>query len=510
MRSILLVGCLLLAFIVSPISAQEAPGLPSLEVITAENAGQVTELTRYGNGVLSNTLAFSPDGEKIAVGGSLGVWIFETDNLNTAPQFLPHDAWVENLDWSPNGDLLAVVTRAYEVHLWDLTTNMLIDTFGGRNIVRFSPDGEFLAVGSQRFDGDSYFLASVSLLDLDTRNYVAEFSLGTPESRVTDIAFSLDGQWIAAVIVSLGTGFCFVDEGYYIGVWSLPEGLELGQTDGEVNYNSLPGIYGAGFDVDFTPDNEYIVRNAYSEVSLWSLEYLQKEEWDPIGVYTPIAQPDDGFVEKVAFSGRIIATITRFASTDYSVQLYTSTDGELLDTLPIWEGSELVFTMDSPASQPDWWTPRNIPYQYYGATALEFSPDGDQLAALVQGELTVWDIRNNNLQEMQRFSFTLPEIPAEFEVAQGITGFICENFETPEGAFCGYFNQDRSWFVHYYNSSYWLWNLADLTYTSLPFPAWYGVRDAEYVTFSPDASSVFIVQQYWGNCTFGPGYGFQW
>src|SRR5579859_7198087 len=55
--------------------------------ITPKNASQVKQIARLGHGFISS-LAWSPDGQTIALGGSLGVWLYRAGNFDTAPRLL--------------------------------------------------------------------------------------------------------------------------------------------------------------------------------------------------------------------------------------------------------------------------------------------------------------------------------------------------------------------------------------------------------------------------------------
>jgi WD40 repeat protein len=430
------------------------------------------------------------------------VWIFEAKNLAAQPQLLPHNAWVENLDWSPDGNLLAVVTRANEIHLWDLNTVTDIYTFGGEHTVKFSPDGKLLAFGGQHYDGMAYFFGTVQLLELDTKAVVANFYATKAESRVTDIAFSKNGQWISAALAGNGTGYCFIDELQVLGLWPIESGIRA-FSQGEIAA-SVADIFGHGFDVDFMDNDAYILRPAVEEINLLDVEILRLSGWDVNTVETSLIQLEDKYVRKMTNSDEWIAAITQEDENRYHLNLFASDDGQLLDSVPIWQGSELIFTMDSPLYAR---LHEKAPLPYYGASALELSPNGEQLATLIEGELRLWNISDSHLNEIDNFSLISPELPPEIEVIQGNEGFICQNFQTPEGSFCGYFNQNKTLFIHMKDSVYWLWDLKDGIYYSLPFPDFTrGFPVGYYLAFSPDGKSMLIVQQIERNCTMGPGY----
>src|SRR4051812_35359114 len=59
----------------------ETTAIPhNLQKITSENASQLKQLVRFGNGTISKVI-WSPDGQHLAFSGSLGVWIYRADAL---------------------------------------------------------------------------------------------------------------------------------------------------------------------------------------------------------------------------------------------------------------------------------------------------------------------------------------------------------------------------------------------------------------------------------------------
>lgn len=147
MRSVLLVGYLLLAFIVSPISAQDERELPSLEVITAENAGKLQEIGIFGRGA-AMALDWHPNGEVLAVGSPTGVWLLD-ENLQIL-EHTPIQQDITDLSWSPDGTRIAVVSHLRDrctVQVWDVdfTARQLILDYCGRKI-QWNTDSTYMAI----------------------------------------------------------------------------------------------------------------------------------------------------------------------------------------------------------------------------------------------------------------------------------------------------------------------------------------------------------------------------
>lgn len=139
--------CLLLAA-ASPVVARESP----FEPLPTEAK------VRLGRGTAA-TVQYSPDGTRLAVGGSMGIWLYDTRTYEVEYPLKGHPNGVVGLEFGPNGRILAsfgpdVWTpesggRAGTVLLWDAVTGTLRHTLEGHRkwvtSVAFSPDGRTLA-----------------------------------------------------------------------------------------------------------------------------------------------------------------------------------------------------------------------------------------------------------------------------------------------------------------------------------------------------------------------------
>ena len=99
---------------------------------------------RLGKGALTGPVAYSPDGARLAVASSLGIWFYDTTTFQEIALLDESTAWVENLAFSPDGSTLATV-RWDGIYLWDAVTGAHKQTLevpsSALLSLAFSPDG---------------------------------------------------------------------------------------------------------------------------------------------------------------------------------------------------------------------------------------------------------------------------------------------------------------------------------------------------------------------------------
>ena len=111
---------------------------------------------RIGSGRV-NTMRYSPDGNLLAVGSDIGVWIYDAYTAEPQSLFPVHTSVVNSVSFTPDSRMLAAGCADRTIRVWNLSTGEHTHTFtrreyryawGGVDSVSFTPDGGILAAAS--------------------------------------------------------------------------------------------------------------------------------------------------------------------------------------------------------------------------------------------------------------------------------------------------------------------------------------------------------------------------
>ncbi|WP_063813167.1 nSTAND1 domain-containing NTPase [Nocardia anaemiae] len=143
------------------------------------------------------TFKFSPDGQRLATGGSDSkVRLWDTNSGQQIGKVLEGQGWVSEIEFSRDGRTLAVAYKDKTVQLWNTQTGDPIGkpmrTDGWVIDLAFSPDGRTLVTGG----GDS----TVRLWDVQERRQIGSALMGHTQP-VTHVDFSPDGKRVVSTSI---------------------------------------------------------------------------------------------------------------------------------------------------------------------------------------------------------------------------------------------------------------------------------------------------------------------
>ena len=111
-------------------------GLPLLPVSIAQNSQPSNSqnsqtwglpegvIYRLGKGVMGGSdraIAFSPDGNRLAVASGAGVWIYDVKTTRELTLLTKDATSIRSVAYSPDGTILAAGTRQGTIQLWEVS-----------------------------------------------------------------------------------------------------------------------------------------------------------------------------------------------------------------------------------------------------------------------------------------------------------------------------------------------------------------------------------------------------
>ena len=113
---------------------------------------------RLGKGAISGNIAYSPDGMRLVVATTIGVWLYDPHSGTELTLYTGHKYDVNCVAFSPDGRTIASASWA-SIRLWDAITGTHDQTHtwhsGGVESATFSPDGTTIAAWSRTDGGNS-------------------------------------------------------------------------------------------------------------------------------------------------------------------------------------------------------------------------------------------------------------------------------------------------------------------------------------------------------------------
>jgi WD40 repeat protein len=292
-------------------------------------------------------LAFSPDGEYLATGSEDNtVHVFQVKDGSRIGTLRGFTDEILSLAFSPNEAILAVGSEDNAIHLWQVPSGTLLSKlsfivenvnfresiFPGVHSLAFSPDGQTLSAGMDRWKGSVFW---------DLSSGKERYRLGT--FHTSHIAYSPDGKLFAA---SGGLG----EYSQYLTLWRTSDWTPV-----EIPEPSY------GFAVAFSPEGRFIASGYLNHVLLWEYSDSTVKKWgEDLG-----EEPGDEMSWlkiTLVFSpdGKMLAWAGK------TIRVLHPADGSLLVEMDPQDGSRVQ--------------------------SLAFSPDGKILAATIGSKTTLWRV----------------------------------------------------------------------------------------------------------------------
>lgn len=220
--------------------------------ITPINVSHIEEIARIGDGWL-NEVNWSPTGETIATAGSLGIWLYDANNLSVSPRLYDgHSGIVTDVIFDPSGTILASAGQDNQVVLWDAETGIIRHVFDGQPSLRFNSDGTVIAFQSMSSQKDVvlHSVESGELLATLSGNHLSQF--------LWPLAFSSDDRLLVGVYRSYRW-----PDANIVKVWDL--------TTGSTVFETPVGEFATEF-AEFGPDQTLITYDFDGLAREWDIE----------------------------------------------------------------------------------------------------------------------------------------------------------------------------------------------------------------------------------------------
>lgn len=297
---------------------------------SAQDTELVRVLTLSSSGYdRANSVAFSPDGATLTVGGSAGIYLFDSQSLSSTG-YIPTGSWARGISYLPNSNILAAGLFDNTIKFWDVQAQQSMGSLEGhKNWVRnisVSADGLLLASVSD----DN----TVRVWNVQNKSLMQTISENT--NGVRAVAISPDGSLVAAATRDNA-----------IRIWNVSDGSLLFTLEGHTDWARC---------LEFSPDGKLLASGSFDKtVRLWDVAS---------GTLLHVMEGHTSSVLDLAFSpdGTLLAS----ASVDKSVRLWNVADGTRLQVMR--GHSNFVY-------------------------AVSFSPDGKTLASGGEdNSVYLWDV----------------------------------------------------------------------------------------------------------------------
>lgn len=372
------------------IAGAQTTGTP----ITVENAADLTELAVFGRGT-GYELTWSPNSNWLAVGTTIGVWLYDGTDFTAEPVHLPTPLTISALAFSSDGSQLAAIAGTM-LYIWDPATFSELhlyelDSPGEIEGMVFSADGSWLALGSKK--------EFVLIVEVATGVVLATLEGHTDD--VMSIALSPDGSLLAS--------------------GSKDKTVKLWDTADFTEVITLEGHEGNISAMQFSPDGTSLYTgDSKTTIIQWDISgqqlatlkpekgsYIRSMALTSDGLTLYVAEETNGGIrvwdtesgtELAVYDAHAYREINSFfrnrnlaLSSDDSMLATVGSEG----TLRIWDATTGENLVTNPLHADEAWS-------------AVFTPDGTQISASYDvGGLRVWDTESLEMVHYQQGVFRI-------------------------------------------------------------------------------------------------------
>lgn len=384
---------------------------------------------------IPESIAFSPDGKMLAIGGLDVIVLWDIEAWRPAGQQRIEEIKddIQDLEFSPDGKVL--VAAGYDIHLWDISSERSIDqfheisgSFYQYQSVSFSQDGKTLFSGACELQDVACLRGKISLWNL-TDNQTIKYPIDAIDIRGSGIAFNPNGKTAAVPVDGgsiilwdidnhqiLGKPFHFPLENIYSASYS-PDGKTLIVAGDSIYFWDVDSekiigspLKNSGGNIALSPDGKTLAMESTGSISLWNIKTGQS-----IGEPIIVAA---NYQVAFAFSadGKKLAV---GSSGDKNIYFWDVTTGQLITPQLEEPGGyviSLAFSPDgktfvSTGKSVNFWDleqgqtiGQSLDVQTGSIYTVAFSPDGKLLVSggcrgaslgfCVQGQIIIWDTKS--------------------------------------------------------------------------------------------------------------------
>jgi len=257
--------------VLKPSMERDRPDKPA-QVISVSNIQDIREFARLGYGKPEDADA-SPDNKYFAVATSAGVFVFTGNQYS---KWIDPQDWATSVQFSTNGNILAIGVNSGDIQLWDWKKETNIATLKGHK----AKISKIIFSNSDRLLFTASYDQHVIVWDLNQQDIIKD--IAAHPVPVNDIAVSSDGRTLIS---------CADDQ--LIRIWDVASGTKIHEMRFEgkpkaVAITSDDAYFAVGGDTGFIRQWNLIdsqsLRNALPQLRtdpipvkerIWSLDYIE-------------------------------------------------------------------------------------------------------------------------------------------------------------------------------------------------------------------------------------------